>query len=242
MLSDDGYNTRSFYSSSSASSAGTSHSNARSDCNSSGSQGSNAPIRKSRRRRLKKTHRSKRALVATDLPFQCTFCVETFKTKYDWQRHEKALHLSLEQWTCTPDGPMVSVSAGSGELFCVFCGELSPNDTHLETHQYSACQSRGQSERSFQRKDHLVQHLKLVHKVDPKQVPFDKWKISMLAIRSRCGFCDLVMDSWSDRADHLADHFKAGATMSQWQGDWGFEDDILRRVEDSVPPCKWTSL
>ncbi|KAF3041390.1 hypothetical protein E8E12_009350 [Didymella heteroderae] len=24
--------------------------------------------------------------------------------------------------------------------------------------------------------------------------------------------------------------------MSQWQGDWGFEDHILRRVEDSVPP------
>lgn len=25
--------------------------------------------------------------------YQCTFCTETFKTKHDWQRHEKSLHL-----------------------------------------------------------------------------------------------------------------------------------------------------
>jgi hypothetical protein len=25
--------------------------------------------------------------------------------------------------------------------------------------------------------------------------------------------------------------------MAQWQGDWGFEDYILQRVEDGVPPC-----
>lgn len=237
-LIDDGWNSRTLYSSSSASSVGTPYSNTQSDCNSSGSQGSNAPIRKLRNRRWRKTRRTKRALVTTDLPFQCTFCVETFKTKYDWQRHEKALHLSLEQWTCAPDGPRVPLPTAPGEQCCVFCGEVSPDDAHLETHQYSACQARGERERSFARKDHLVQHLKLVHKVDLKQVPFDRWKISMVSIRSRCGFCNLVIDTWSDRVDHLADHFKAGATMSQWQGDWGFEDHILKRVEDSVPPCK----
>ncbi|KAG7129640.1 Homeobox protein 4 like [Verticillium longisporum] len=31
-------------------------------------------------------------------PFQCTFCTQTFKTKHNWQRHEKSLHLSLERW------------------------------------------------------------------------------------------------------------------------------------------------
>ena len=30
--------------------------------------------------------------------YQCTFCTDTFKTKYDWQRHEASIHLSLEQW------------------------------------------------------------------------------------------------------------------------------------------------
>lgn len=30
--------------------------------------------------------------------YQCTFCTDAFKTKYDWQRHETSMHLSLEQW------------------------------------------------------------------------------------------------------------------------------------------------
>lgn len=30
--------------------------------------------------------------------YQCTFCTDAFKTKHDWQRHERALHLSLDQW------------------------------------------------------------------------------------------------------------------------------------------------
>ena len=36
--------------------------------------------------------------------FQCTFCTDTFKSKYDWTRHEKSLHLSLEKWICAPLG------------------------------------------------------------------------------------------------------------------------------------------
>ncbi|RYN55340.1 hypothetical protein AA0118_g8833 [Alternaria tenuissima] len=229
-------NSETLYPSSSASSASTSYSNARSDCNSSGSQTSNGPIRRSRKRGLKKNDRSKRAFAAPDLPFQCTFCVETFKTKYDWQRHEKALHLSLEQWICAPEGPRIPVSARQEDQFCTFCGKLSPDDTHLDEHQYSACQARDEIERSFYRKDHLVQHLRLVHKVDTTYVPLDRWKTSTLDIQSRCGFCSLVMHTWTERVNHLGEHFKAGATMAQWQGDWGFEDHILQRVEDGVPP------
>lgn len=30
--------------------------------------------------------------------YQCTFCTDTFKNKYDWQRHEASKHLSLGQW------------------------------------------------------------------------------------------------------------------------------------------------
>ncbi|KAH6633789.1 hypothetical protein C7974DRAFT_393474 [Boeremia exigua] len=224
------------YPSSSASSVSTSYSNARSDPNSSGSQTSHGPIRRSRKRGLKKRDRYKRALAAPDLPYQCTFCVETFKTKYDWQRHEKALHLSLEQWICAPEGARVPVSAKQEDQCCAFCGEPSPDDTHLDGHQYSACQARDETERSFYRKDHLVQHLRLVHKVDTKHVPLDRWKTSMLDIQSRCGFCNLIMSTWTERVNHLGEHFKTGATMAKWQGDWGFEDHVLQRVEDGMPP------
>lgn len=46
------------------------------------------------------------------------------------------------------------------------------------------------------------------------------------------------MSTWTERVNHLGEHFKAGATMAEWQGEWGFEDHILQRVEDGVPPCK----
>jgi len=46
------------------------------------------------------------------------------------------------------------------------------------------------------------------------------------------------MENWSDRVHHLADHFKAGKTMADWKGDWGFEAHIVELVENSIPPCK----
>ncbi|KAF9882210.1 C2H2 type zinc finger domain-containing protein [Colletotrichum karsti] len=55
-------------------------------------------------------------------------------------------------------------------------------------------------------------------------------------IRSRCGFCGALLDTWAFRADHLADHFKMGQDMANWKGDWGFEEPVLDMVENSVPP------
>lgn len=52
----------------------------------------------SRRRRKKGFTRMKAATEDAPRPYQCTFCTDRFKTKYDWQRHEKTFHLSLERW------------------------------------------------------------------------------------------------------------------------------------------------
>ena len=64
------------------------------------------------------------------------------------------------------------------------------------------------------------------------------WMVPMPNIKSRCGFCPKTMDTWSERTDHLAEHFKTGLTMGDWKGDWGFEDRVLKLVESAVPPCK----
>ncbi|KAL4745917.1 hypothetical protein BDW72DRAFT_198190 [Aspergillus terricola var. indicus] len=37
----------------------------------------------------------------------CTFCCDRFKTKYDWARHEKSVHVSLDAWYCAPFGTTV---------------------------------------------------------------------------------------------------------------------------------------
>ncbi|KAG9236779.1 hypothetical protein BJ875DRAFT_455420 [Amylocarpus encephaloides] len=167
--------------------------------------------------------------------FQCTFCTETFKTKHDWQRHEKSLHLSLERWVCCPDGP-TQFCANDDHNRCVFCGLPNPPNGHAEIHNYSSCADRCLEERTFYRKDHLRQHLNLVHDVKFQSFSMEKWKVATPEIRSRCGFCGMVMGSWGFRVDHLAEHFKGGKSMADWKGDWGFESQVLDIVENGMPP------
>ncbi|KAF4967201.1 hypothetical protein FZEAL_10564 [Fusarium zealandicum] len=233
---------------SSASSLGTSHSSngsfgsaySHGSRNSWGSYGSapfNNRSQRRRRRRTSKNHgkEGKTSLSTPLKTFQCTFCTETFRTKHDWQRHEKSLHLSLERWVCSPHGPR-AVNPDTGILSCVFCGVANPDDAHIESHNHSACQERTPEERTFYRKDHLNQHLRLVHNIKFQDWSMKSWKVASPEIRSRCGFCGIVMDTWTIRVDHLAEHFKTGYSMADWKGDWGFDNPVLAMVENAMPP------
>ncbi|KAK7224421.1 hypothetical protein V2G26_012424 [Clonostachys chloroleuca] len=174
-------------------------------------------------------------LIQAENMYQCTFCTETFKTKYDWQRHEKSLHLSLENWVCSPEGPTAN-RQDDGKLVCVFCGSENPDLAHLNGHNQSACLERPLEERTFHRKDHLQQHLKLVHHSTFMKWPMDQWKVVGREIGSRCGFCGILLSTWAERVDHLGDHFKRGKTMADWKGDWGFDTDVLNRIDNAMPP------
>lgn len=245
QYTDDGSN-RSLCNQSSASSVGTSQSSngSFSSVYSQGSRKSWGSIpsiqldsRGRRRRRRRTTKKDTSTNLAAPLKtFQCTFCTETFRTKHDWQRHEKSLHLSLERWVCAPDGPRV-VHPDTGKISCVFCGLENPDDAHIDEHNHSACQERCLEERTFYRKDHLNQHLRLVHNVKFADWSMQSWKVATPEIRSRCGFCGIVMDTWTIRVDHLAEHFKTGYSMADWKGDWGFDVPVLDMVENSIPPC-----
>lgn len=176
-----------------------------------GSRNSLGSRGKDRRRRRRTAANPSRNLKVQELrPFQCTFCTDRFRTKYDWSRHEKSLHLSLEKWICSPLGP-VSVDS-SGQRHCVYCNEANPSDEHVESHNHRACEEKGLDARTFYRKDHLRQHLRLVH--GNKMVEaMDSWKSEATYIKSRCGFCAMSFDKWQDRIDHLAKHFRSGAQM-----------------------------
>jgi hypothetical protein len=244
---DDGSN-RSLCNVSSTSSLGTSHSSGGSFASafshkSHKSQGSFGSFNSFGTRGRRRRRRAAPKQVNTDpmksaaKTYQCTFCTETFKTKHDWQRHEKSLHLSLERWICCPDGP-TQFCADYNHNRCVFCGLPNPPADHAEVHNYSSCADRALEERTFYRKDHLRQHLNLVHDVKFQSLSMDTWQVTTPSIRSRCGFCGLVLDSWSIRVDHLAEHFKCGKSMADWKGDWGFEPNVLDIVENGMPPCK----
>lgn len=137
---------------------------------------------------------------------------------------------------CCPKGPRVP-NPNTGQLCCAFCGVPQPDDAHTESHNFTACQERQLDERTFYRKDHLRQHLKLVHNTKYLNWSMDAWKVATPDIKSRCGFCGLALGSWGVRVDHLAEHFKTGSDMKDWKGDWGFESPVLSNVENAMPPC-----
>ncbi|KAI1214724.1 uncharacterized protein F4807DRAFT_7089 [Annulohypoxylon truncatum] len=102
--------------------------------------------------------------------FQCTLCPRSFTKKYDWRRHERAVHLlnsNAPRWVCG-----IPLSTGQSSLIwrldqqgpeCIFCGHVSPTEEHFRSHEFEACAEREGSDRTFARKDHLWQHLFKFH-------------------------------------------------------------------------------
>ncbi|KAG4435816.1 hypothetical protein IFR05_008708 [Cadophora sp. M221] len=167
--------------------------------------------------------------------FQCTFCSDCFKTKYDWQRHEKSIHLPLEKWTCSPNGS-VNVDPTTNQVSCAFCGIIDPSPEHIGAHGYTICASRPVAERTFYRKDHLRQHLRIIHGNCPLISSMGSWK-SVNMIRSRCGFCDATLNTWDDRVEHLAEHFCDRLSVARdWVGGWGFDDQVSSMLERATLP------
>lgn len=214
-------------------------SNSRDSLGSYSSFGSSLNGRKERRRRrkmpstiLRKPANDKKD--KKDRIYQCTFCTDTFKSKYDWTRHEKTLHLSLEKYLCCPLGPE-TFNTSTGQRICAYCHASEPSKDHIESHNHRQCVEKGFEGRTFYRKDHLRQHLRLVH--DSKLLPhMEDWRTSMTNINSRCGFCSQRFTVWSERNDHLAAHFKNGSKMSEWKGCRGLDPAIAALVNTAMPP------
>ena len=100
--------------------------------------------------------------------FKCANCARSFTRKSDMLRHEKAIHLELnERWVCSDlispsESPLVW-EVSSPAPTCAFCGHTSPDEKHFLSHEFLACADRSLSDRTFFRKDHLRQHLYKFH-------------------------------------------------------------------------------
>lgn len=194
-----------------------------------------ASLGRPQRRRYQKRNHLERSQDAT---YHCTFCPDSFKKRHDWQRHEKSIHLPLEHWICCAGNGTVTLTGDTTPRpQCIFCGLPNPSEAHLNGHEFNTCSDRLPEERTFRRKDHLRQHLVKFHKcAKPFGAVMELWKVEWTQIRSRCGFCDEWFRNWDARAAHLANHFKDGATMMEWAGDWGFGADILTLLQNAVVP------
>ncbi|KAK4969210.1 hypothetical protein LTR28_001453, partial [Elasticomyces elasticus] len=137
------------------------------------------------------------------------------------------------EWMCTPVGPIVT-DTSDGSTTCAYCGASNPTPDHIETHNHAQCEEKGRGARTFYRKDHLRQHLRLMHGCT--MIPsMDAWNSTISNINSRCGFCRECFTSWTDRTDHLAAHFKTGALMKDWKGCRGLDPAVAAQVTNVMP-------
>lgn len=166
--------------------------------------------------------------------FQCTFCTDTFATKFEWTRHETSLHLPLKRFICCPFAP-IQKSVNTGTEICAYCGLVSPDPEHIASHNHDYCQSRDPDARIFLRKDHLRQHLRSVHECD-MLAHMDHWLLEAVWVNSRCGFCGDRFSIWSERNEHLAGHFRNGYHMGMWKGCRGLDGATSAQVTFSMPP------
>jgi hypothetical protein len=162
-----------------------------------------------------------------DLPFFCTFCPRAFKTKYEWVRHEDSVHALRTTWICCDTKPSAILTA------CPFCGQAHPDDDHMAGHKYQQCRSKPESQRTFYRRDHFIQHLHHVHFANAKHPSVrvgcqarllaaegHNFGCKELAMKWRrfgapmklddpmlhCGFCGKRLNDWSERCEHVAEH------------------------------------
>ena len=191
--------------------------------------------------------------------YQCTWCGDGFVRKSDWKRHEQSTHLPQEEWVCMPSYPICPDEEGLA--VCEFCGVRFEKkddgmisgmstyssffvperntlilDLHLqEHHKYQSCFSKPVSERTFTRKDKLQQHLVQVHGLHTmSKFMVTKWKFQVNQnLRFTCGFCGSYLDSWDERAHHVASHFENGKELSSWQP-WRFPVSMPRTSRGQI--------
>jgi hypothetical protein len=173
---------------------------------------------------LKEANKRQKYIQSQKPPFFCTFCGSSYPTKYDWKRHEESVHASPITWICLPPGWSQSLQK------CPFCSEISPPLGHMSAHNHCDCLNKQESERTFNRKDHLQQHIRRVHwkrcsgqladlvdtlkawqRPAPPLLPGDP--------ALHCGFCGWCFESWKDRVEHVADHFRERVDLSMWWPD-----------------------
>ncbi|KAH6665970.1 hypothetical protein B0J14DRAFT_660105 [Halenospora varia] len=165
-------------------------------------------------------------LDAAPRPFQCTFCLEQCEDQAEWEYHEEE-HLPDSLWICMPWGPVEDID---GYDTCVFCHALEPREEHDFEHAIQPCYDASMTDRTFANKIAFQQHLVTVHAQTRINTIIHEWKfpVSDDSYYWNCGFCgingpddnsgpcDTLLSTWSERAEHIGDHFQSGMVMSSW--------------------------
>ncbi|KAH7069135.1 hypothetical protein BKA63DRAFT_520704 [Paraphoma chrysanthemicola] len=169
----------------------------------------------------------------------CTWptCETTFQSRFDWDRHETAVHHFPFKWVCN-----LSEYRGNQELsWCHSCKRARP-----ALHRRSCDCGRSETpSRTFFRKDQLGQHMKRIHFGQDK-LSTDTFSDTLLACKIEnpsksaslhCGFCGMSFLTWKTRQDHVFTHMRNGACKSSWWPERLGERFEARADSFTCPAC-----
>lgn len=170
-----------------------------------------------------------RYMLRTKVPFDaityfCTFCARDFKDSYDWERHERTVHVANTIYVCNPlDADLKSFM---GKRF-----------------NYDKCRGKPFHQRVFFRKDHLSQHVRRGHYQFGNNLELRRLLETHFLNQGRklripnghaalhCGFCGEDFDTWEARTKHVLAHYNQGATLDEW-----WLSRVSHKLQDSGSP------
>ena len=151
--------------------------------------------------------------------YGCTFCPSSFANRYDWKRHENAVHVPGigTTWVCNKIPTALP-------LVCPYDGTKAPTADHMMLHNHDRCIKRPESDRTYFRLDALKQHLKGMHNISDLGLMSDtikEWMAEGEPLPANdsalhCGFCGIWLPTWEQRVDHVTMHFHCGLAMTDW--------------------------
>ena len=176
--------------------------------------------------------RSRTPALNNEWKYCCTFCTERFRDRYRWKRHEESRHAPQKSWVCKPVRPFQDRPP-----LCPLC-HFTQERPEQCLHDMQPCWSKPEMNRTFYRKDNLVQHLEGVHnaRAGITSALIDELTegISCVPYDLTCHFCEHESATWQDRASHIAAHFESGMTMADWKASEAGSGELL--VMEQIQP------
>lgn len=155
------------------------------------------------------------------LPYFCTWsdCSARFRFRWEWARHETALHYQPYHWVCCLAESRLKLISQ-----CFLCGLHPTAVGHIMDTHFTECSFKDRREVTFLREDQLLQHIKGVHAQQKASKKTCKDFLSLFKTDNQdmhsssldCGFCGRVSKTWAEREDHVFNHLKEGMCKSAW--------------------------
>ncbi|KAF7936669.1 uncharacterized protein EAE97_008035 [Botrytis byssoidea] len=155
--------------------------------------------------------------------YSCTYgpgderCPYATSRKSDWIRHEESeKHWPQKRYMC-----MLCAEPRSDEDLnpcCTYCSLAFSTIEEVQSHSLNCIEAR-RKEKTFTgaKTDHFQAHLVDVHHRPGLDTTSAAWTYNHKTKWQRyCGFCTYHFIDWEERKNHVADHFKEGADISNW--------------------------